>query len=172
MMMQCSYMLLNVYEKADTMTKANSLRTMFDQKIVESLKVAYEVFDKSDRTLWRCDPDKHEEGKTFLQITRLLQGHIENEKDLNRDRSCKETCQNFQYIESDFGCSDRSICNRQLSCQGKILSCTSFKDDMWICPSNRNSLRRYEYIQFDNGVVWGDSGPCASNGFSVRSSTY
>lgn len=88
--------------------------------------------------------------------------------DLNRDRSCVETCQNYQFVSTDFGCSDRSICNRQSKCNGKILSCTSLQDNMWICPSSKESNRRYEYIVYDNGKSLGEEKPCRSRGFHVR----
>lgn len=167
MMLQCSYMLLNVYRRGDFTSSANLLRRDFQRKIADSLAVAHGIFERSDRGLWRCDPESFKEETNFLQITRLLQGHIENEKDLNRERSCVDTCQNYQVTEGTFGCSDRSACNRQTGCKGKILFCRTVEDDMWICPGSKNSSRRYEYIDYDNGKSWGDKKPCSSQGFNV-----
>lgn len=153
----------------DFANTAGAFRSAFEQKVVDSLKASQEIFEHSNRFVVRCDPDEHVENSTYLEITKLLQGHIENEMDLNRDRSCVETCQNYQFVSSDFGCSDRSICNRQSKCNGKILSCTSLQDNMWICPSSKESNRRYEYIVYDNGKSLGEEKPCRSRGFHVRS---
>ena len=137
---------------------------------MESLKVSQAIFEKADRSIWRCDPDTYIENSTYLQITKLLQGHIENEMDLNRERSCVDTCQNYQFTEV-FGCSDRSICNKQSKCQGKILSCISLEDNMWICPGNKNSPRRYDYITYDSGKVLGEAKPCHTYGYHVSKIT-
>lgn len=167
MMMQCSYMLLNVYQRGDYTSSASLLRKDYQKKIVDSLAAAYEIFERADRGLWRCDPESFQEDKNYVQITRLLQGHIENEKDLNRERTCVDTCQNYQFTDSDFGCSERSACNRQTKCQGKLLFCRTVEDEMWICPGSKNSSRRYEYIDYNSGRTWGEKKPCTTNGFSV-----
>lgn len=186
MMVQCSYMLRHVYQKGlihlsspkssfcdqkcfsgDFMNTAGNVRSDFEHKVVESLKASQEIFEHSNRFVLRCDPDEHIENSTYLEITKLLQGHIENEMDLNRERSCIETCQHYQFTEKDFGCSERSICNRQPKCGGKILSCTSLQDNMWICPSSNVSNRKYEYIVYDNGKSLGEEKPCAQSGFHV-----
>lgn len=152
---------------ADFRHKAADLRADYEKKLADSLEASQEIFERSSRSLWRCDPDVFEEDFNFLEITRLLQGHVENEKDLNRERTCTETCPNYQFTE-EFGCSERSVCNRQPKCLGKLLFCITLEDDMWICPGNKKGSRRYEYIEYDNGRVLGDSKPCAGNGFSVR----
>lgn len=144
------------------------MRKEFERKIVESLETSFNIFELSSRSVVTCDPETFIEGENYLQITRLLQGHIENEADLNRERSCLNTCPNFQYVQSTFGCTEDSICNRQPKCQGKLVSCRSFNDDMWICPGGKNDLRRYEYITYDDGSVLGKAKPCPSNGFHVR----
>lgn len=166
MMMQCSYMLLDVYQRSYNTIKAAALSKSFEQKIVESLQVSYEIFKHADRTFHKCDPDEYVEGSTFLQITRLLQGHIENEIDLNRERTCRDTCSAYQ-LADDFGCSERSICRKQTKCHGKLYSCWMLQDDMWICPGKKDSSRRYEFIEYNNGKVLGEKKSCSTNGFSV-----
>jgi hypothetical protein len=151
----------------DSTKDATALRKDFEDKIIESLKISFNTFESASRGVSRCDPDNFVEGENFLQITRLLQGHIENEADLNRERSCLQTCPNFQYVLSDFGCTEDSICNWQSKCQGKLVSCQSFSDDMWICPGGKDSLRRYEYITLDDGRVLGEAKACRTNGFHV-----
>lgn len=152
-MMQCSYMLRNAYKKGDFFAEADSLRQNFEQKIVDSLESAQDIFSRADRSIDRCDPESYEDGKTYLEITRLLQGHIENEADLNSERTCVDTCDNYQFVEKSFGCSEGSICNRQPRCQGTILSCSTVEDKMWICPSNKTSMRTYEYIVYPDRTL-------------------
>lgn len=167
-MFHCSYMLDTVYQRGDSTRDALALRKSFEQKIIEASEVSSKIFDLSSRSLFNCDPEIFVEGENFLQITKLLQGHIENEADLNRERSCLYTCSNYQYVKSDFGCTEDSVCNRQTKCQGKLVSCQSFNDDMWICPAQKDSLRRYEYITYDDGNVLGEAKSCPSNGFHVN----
>ncbi|CRL01972.1 CLUMA_CG015288, isoform A [Clunio marinus] len=166
MMMQFSYMLLNVYKKGDFFKISSRLRTNFEMKTVQSLESAFEISIESSRALWRCDPDKFEESTTFHQITRLLQGHLENEKDLNQGRTCVDECETYQFTE-EFGCSEKSICNRQPKCKGKLLFCKTLSDDMWVCPGDKKSLRRYEFIEYDDGEVLGKKGFCPNQGFKL-----
>lgn len=166
MMMQGSFMLRNTYQKGDFTNEAAALRSDFIHRTVQSLQVSQEIFEKADRSVWRCDPELHLENSTYLQITKLLEGHIENEMDLNRERTCTDTCQNYQFTEQ-FGCSEKSICNRQSKCQGKILSCTSLEDNMWICPGSKQTNRRYDFIVYDSGKVLGEAKPCPTRGFHV-----
>ena len=150
----------------DSSHVANLLRNDFEQKVVKSLRVSLAIFEKAERSVWRCDPKTYDEPSTYLQITRLLQGHLENEIDLNRERTCDQTCNNYQFTE-DYGCSERSVCRRQSKCQGKILNCFTTDENMWLCQSKKNSSRRYEYLVYDSGKSWGKEGPCGTEGFHV-----
>lgn len=170
MMFQWSHMIRTVYQKGDSSSVANLLRNEFEEMTVKCLQKSVEIFEKADRTVWRCDPENYIENSTYLQITRLLQGHIENEMDLNNDRSCDQTCNNF-HVTNDFGCSERSICRRQTKCQGKILNCGTVEDNMWVCPSSQKSSRRYEYLVYDNGRTLGEAKPC-NNGYHVSDAKY
>lgn len=152
----------------DYESNANTMRTDFMGKTVSSLIASHKIFEATSRSVLRCDPKTYQANDTYLEITRLLQGQIENEIDLNRERSCTDTCSNYQFVEDGtFGCSERSVCNKQTKCKGKLLNCRTTLDDMWVCPGNKNSVRRYEYITFDDGRVWGDEKPCNGQGFAV-----
>ena len=50
------------------------------------------VLPGMSREFLKCDPAVHEEGKTFFQVTKLLQGYIENEVDMNPSQNCKSQC--------------------------------------------------------------------------------
>lgn len=166
MMMQWAHMIRTVYQKGDSSSIANLLRNEFEEMIVKCLQKSVEIFEKADRSVWRCDPDHYFENSTYLQITKLLQGHIENEQDLNGERSCDQTCDNFQFTK-EFGCSEKSICRRQSKCKGKILNCGTVEDRMWVCPGSEKSSRRYEYVVYDNERVLGEAKHCEQTGYHV-----
>lgn len=161
------------------------MRRNFERRAEKSQELMQKVLERADRTLWRCDPAKHEEGKTFIEVTRLLQGYIENEVDLNKDGGCWETCSHYQLTES-YGCFKELYCARQPKCQGKLLYCTFVvsnkaqlelfdnyylinKDsDMWVCPSAPTSARRYEYIEYESGKVLGEKKACTRGHTKVK----
>lgn len=73
-------------------------------------------------------------GETYLQVTRLLQGYIENEVNLNKEFTCKETCSFYKYAQVE-GCYKEGYCAQQPTCNGKVLKCQYVDSDMWICPA-------------------------------------
>ena len=75
----------------------------YEQMSFEVASEAQEVIKDLSNTFWRCDPAKHEEGKTFEQVTELLQGYMENEVDLNRDGTCNNNCAYYQHAKRE-GC--------------------------------------------------------------------
>lgn len=111
------------------------------------------VMERADRSVWRCDPRHHIEGETYITVTRLLQGYIENEVDMNNDNTCRENCQAYQFTET-YSCYKELFCARQPKCSGKLLNCQFFDSDMWICPSvsifkiaiTQNVANRNEYV--------------------------
>lgn len=114
--------------------KSNEMRQQFDRRLTEAQHLLRQHLHKTDRKYWRCDAIHHIEGETYAQITRLLQGYLENEVDMNKDRTCWENCQSYQFAEN-FGCTKRSYCMQQQRCSGKILNCHSLSEDLRICPS-------------------------------------
>jgi hypothetical protein len=141
------------------------LRRDYEKKIVESLSVSLSVFQNADRSFTMCDPDDFVEGENYLQITRLLQGYIDNEINLNSQGSCTNQCSDYSFTKSQDICTAGAICNKQEKCRGNITSCRSMDDDMWICDVGRRDIRRYGYLTYDNGDIMGKSYPC--DGYSV-----
>lgn len=90
--------------------------------------------ERAERNIQRCDPLRHVEGETYLQITRLLQGYIENEVDMNNDGTCRENCAHYQYSENH-GCFKDMYCSKQPKCSGRLYNCRFVDSDMWVCPS-------------------------------------
>ena len=75
----------------------------YEQMSFEVASEAQHVIKELSNSFWRCDPAKHEEGKTYEQVTELLQGYMENEVDLNRDGTCNNNCAYYQHAKRE-GC--------------------------------------------------------------------
>ena len=112
------------------------MRKNFERRATKSQELMQKVMEISDRELWRCDPSVHKEGTTYLQVTRLLQGYIENEVDLNKDGGCWETCPHYQLTES-YGCFKELYCSKQPKCSGKLLFCNFFVSTLFYYTGSR-----------------------------------
>ncbi|KAH8282608.1 hypothetical protein KR054_008658, partial [Drosophila jambulina] len=81
-----------------------------------------DVISRADRTVWRCDPPHHIQGVTYEEVTRLLQGYIENEVDLHPYGRCRFDCAHYHSV-SNHGCYDNQFCSKQPKCSGRVHSC-------------------------------------------------
>lgn len=99
-------------------------------------------FENINRELWRCDPQVHKEDVTYLQLTRMLQGVVEHEVNLNDDESCTENCGYYEHAKSS---------KHKYNCAGSYYNCRFVESHMNIYPASKNSSRRYEYIDYDDG---------------------
>ena len=45
----------------------------FESQAIEKLLAVKSVLPKMSRKYWKCDPDEHVEGETFIRMTNLLQ---------------------------------------------------------------------------------------------------
>uniref|UniRef100_A0A0A1XQQ1 CinA-like protein n=2 Tax=Zeugodacus cucurbitae TaxID=28588 RepID=A0A0A1XQQ1_ZEUCU len=167
-MMQFSWMMLRIYGKGNFSQEVELMHMDYAKRTERTLKLLREVMRRADRILWRCDPGKFEHGKNYDEVTRLLQGYIENEVDLNKEETCRETCDFYQSTRSE-GCFKDLYCARQPRCSGKLYHCTYVDADMWVCPASRNSTRRYEYIEYENGRVLGQKSACVRGTTKVDS---
>ncbi|GBP21654.1 hypothetical protein EVAR_16200_1 [Eumeta japonica] len=158
-MMQFSWMLLRVYGKGNFTQEASLTRKRYDERTAKTALAARAAMASAGRDVYTCDPPHHEEGTTFAQVTRLLQGYIENEVDMNKDGTCRENCA-FYTLTQRHGCYKDQFCARQPACSGRIINCQYIDSDMWICPATWNSNRRYEYIEYENGRTLGHPGSC------------
>lgn len=116
------------------------MRELFVNRTGQTQELLRNVMTQADRAVWRCDPTVHKEGTTYEAVTRLLQGYIENEVDMNSDETCRENCAAYEFAESH-GCFKDLFCSKQPKCTGKLLNCQYIDSDMWICPSV-SSLRK------------------------------
>uniref|UniRef100_A0A1B6ENR6 Uncharacterized protein n=1 Tax=Cuerna arida TaxID=1464854 RepID=A0A1B6ENR6_9HEMI len=159
-MMQFSWMLLRVYGKGNFTLESQLMRERYLERMADQALSLKEALSNADAAYWRCDPKHHVEDETYVQLTRLLQGYIQNEVDLNSQQSCRENC-GFYQMAKQHGCYENNFCARQRGCNGDIVECQYIDSDMWVCQADPTiSRRRYDWIEFENGRVLGNKRSC------------
>ncbi|CAH0564544.1 unnamed protein product [Brassicogethes aeneus] len=158
-MIQFSYMLLKLYNEGNFTKEAQQQQERFESRSNAAIRAIKAAMEGLSRDLYRCDPRKHVKGKTYEEVTQLLQGYVQNEVDMNNEGTCRENCAEYKYTKS-YGCYKNLYCRQQRNCAGKILNCKYYDSDMWICPASPLSGRRYEYIKYESGEVLGRETAC------------
>ncbi|XP_065349344.1 uncharacterized protein orion [Cloeon dipterum] len=166
-LMQFSWMILKQYEKGNFTREAELLQAKTELRSAEKAAAASEAMKEASRFVWRCDPKQHVENETYVQLTELLQGYVQNEVDLNPKASCGENCAYYTYAKVH-GCYHNQYCSKQRKCAGRVFDCQFVDSDSWVCPSEQPS-RRYDYIEFENGRVLGRPGHCSRGTTKVDS---
>lgn len=138
-----------------------------EQRALEKAMAAREAMASASRIVWHCDPKKYEENSTFVQLTELLQGQVQNEVDLNPHSSCRENCAYYSYAKTH-GCYHNQYCSKQRKCNGRLFNCQFIDSDSWVCPSN-DPTRRYDWIEYENGRVLGKRDSCSRGSTKVDS---
>ncbi|KAL5276193.1 hypothetical protein ACFFRR_001797 [Megaselia abdita] len=168
MLMQFSWMMLRAYNKGNFSEEAESMRKDYEQRSETTIRLLQKVINRSERYVWKCDPSDYVKGGTYDEVTRLLQGYVENEVDMNSEGTCRETCA-FYEVTKSHGCFKELFCSRQPKCSGKLLDCQYVDSDMWICPSQFLTNRRYDYIEYESGRTLGRKGHCTRGRTKVDS---
>ncbi|XP_068970446.1 uncharacterized protein orion isoform X2 [Bombus flavifrons] len=159
-MIQFSYKLLRLYNPGTNFTEEMEVvKQQYETRTMETLRAVKTAMAFAPRQLWRCDARSHKLDETYTKLTQLFQGYIVNEVDLNKDSSCRENCAYYEYSKV-YGCYKNQFCSQQRKCNGRILKCEYIDSDMWICPSIQESDRRYEYIEYENGRLFGQKNTC------------
>ncbi|KAH8312100.1 hypothetical protein KR044_009410 [Drosophila immigrans] len=158
-LMEYSLLIRRVFGQDTFMTETNKVRLNYNNISEDAKDTLITTMKKADRVLWRCDPEKHVHKVTYEEVTRLLQGFVENEVDLNNDESCSQTCPDYQNTTT-MGCFDQKFCSQQPKCSGRIHNCQFVDSDLSVCQSPESSNRRYEYIQYSNGQRFGEHETC------------
>lgn len=55
------------------------MRTLYTERTMQKMNAAKEAMAGASRSVYRCDPRSWVENETYLRLTKLLQGYIENE---------------------------------------------------------------------------------------------
>ncbi|XP_031848289.1 chemokine-like protein orion isoform X2 [Nomia melanderi] len=160
-MIQFSYMLLRMYNQGNNFSEEMELvRQQYGIRTSETIRAVKTAMAFAPRDLWMCDSPNPKLNETYTQLTELFQGYIVNEVDLNPQSSCRENCAYYKYSKVH-GCYKDQFCAHQRKCNGNILHCEYVDSDMWICPADRKSSRRYEYIEYENGKLFGQKDSCS-----------
>ncbi|XP_039296531.1 uncharacterized protein LOC111046010 isoform X1 [Nilaparvata lugens] len=160
-MMQFSWMLLRLYNRGNFTLEAETSRNKYVQQMKQQVQIAKETIADASTAMWRCDARKQVEDETYTKLTRLLQGYIVNEVNLNRQKSCGESCGYYSHTEQ-YSCYEGGFCHQQLKCEGKITDCTFVDSDMEICSTEIRSHRRYNWIKYKNGKQMGQDQTCTN----------
>ncbi|XP_043516155.1 uncharacterized protein LOC122531915 isoform X2 [Frieseomelitta varia] len=159
-MIQFSYKLLRLYNPGTNFTEEMKIvQEQYEERTRETLRAVKTAMAFAPRQLWRCDARLHKLDNTYTKLTQLFQGYIVNEVDLNSEATCRENCAYYEYSKVS-GCYQNLFCSQQRKCNGKVLKCEYIDSDMWICPSSQNSDRRYDYIEYENGMIFGQKNTC------------
>ncbi|CAB3388592.1 Hypothetical predicted protein [Cloeon dipterum] len=147
-MMQYSLTLQRYFTNESFHAEEELLRETTEQRSTEKVAATIAAMKTAGRQVWRCDPEKHVENETFVQLTELLQGYVQNERDLNSDQACTSTCGYYTYTKV-FSCSDAELCYRQRLCRGKVVKCEPLGMSGSVCLSEQR-YRRYDRLVFSD----------------------
>lgn len=99
------------------------------------------------------------------QVTKLLQGYVDNEVNLNESNDCKKKCNDYT-LTKNYQCYNGSLCDPAREdpfirkCNGNVVNCQFIEGDMKICPSANDRSRNYNFITLSSGVTLGTAGSC------------
>lgn len=121
------------------------MKDRYEQRTNNAIESVKAAMQSASTELWNCDPKKHVLGETYVEVTQLLQGYVQNEVDLNPEGTCRESCSEYTYTKSH-GCYQNLYCRQQRRCNGKIVNCQFIDSDMWVCPSVSDFLVLLEVV--------------------------
>ncbi|XP_069158749.1 uncharacterized protein [Procambarus clarkii] len=168
-MQEFSWMLLRIYNEGNFTVEQEVARRLYLQYSEDIMREAKAVLVKESREFFKCDPQKHVQGETYVQITELLQGYIENEVDMNSVGSCSQNCGYYQHAKSERCYLPASqYCGKHRRCMGTVHDCQFYNADAWVCIS-KNPYRRYDSIRYESQLRLGPNQPCEGSEMKVDS---
>ncbi|XP_058794289.1 uncharacterized protein LOC131665995 isoform X2 [Phymastichus coffea] len=167
-MMQFSWTILKLYNIGNFTEEMEQLKQQYAIRTSETLRAVKTAMVFAPREIWKCDPAKHRMDVTYTELKQVFQGYLVNEVDMNPQSTCKENCVYYSYSKV-YGCYQNQFCATQKRCNGKLINCQYVDSDMWVCPSEKSSTRRYEYIEYENGQMYGQKGTCSRGTTKVDS---
>lgn len=158
-MMEFAFVILRLCGQGNFTHRTEKLRWDLGNSTENAYILLRKVMKEADRTVWRCDPKIHIPHETYDEVTRLLQGYIENEVDLSTEGTCSKTCAFYNNARSE-GCYNNLYCAEQPKCTGNVYNCQFVESDMTVCQAPSWSSRRYDYIEYENGRLLGKKKTC------------
>lgn len=95
----------------------------------------------------------------YEQVTKFLQGYIDNELNFNQEDTCTKNCEDFTKADH-VRCADKTLCAQNQKqdvavCSGNIRECTELNDDdVQICYGD-SDIKRYHYLKYSSGKEYG-----------------
>ena len=96
---QFSYLVFKMYAHDSLVMEADVSKRNFAINTAHKISFAKELLRESSMKFWHCDDKKAREGSSYVRMINLLQGHIENEVDMNSLGSCRDNCAAFKVAE-------------------------------------------------------------------------
>ena len=110
MMVQFSYIVFKMYGHDSLVLEADVSERKFATNTAYKISFARELLAKASQDFWHCDDKKMIEGSSYVRMINLLQGHIENEVDMNSRGSCRDNCGTFKVAQTDGRCYKDMFC--------------------------------------------------------------
>jgi len=143
-------------------------REEYEKRLDRVQTVIKDLIVTADRKVWRCDPEEHKLGETYERVTRFLQGYISNEVDLSKDETCMNECADYKFTRYE-GYTESPFSPTHSRCSGNVHDCRYVESDMRVCEADHGSDRRYEFIQYESGLVYGQKDFCSNRFPNVES---
>ncbi|RZC38220.1 uncharacterized protein BDFB_003195 [Asbolus verrucosus] len=153
-MTQFAYMIKKLYGQGNFSREAEDATEEFKSHTDEIIETVNHYMSTASTEVWKCDPERHISGETYVEITNLVQGYIQNKVNLDPKGKCWDSCDSFHYTKTQT-CRNNKWCQQQPACP-KLVNCKSFDDEM----TNATSGRRYDYVEHGNGRIFGKKKPC------------
>ncbi|KAK9746595.1 protein of unknown function (DUF4803) [Popillia japonica] len=170
---QFSYAILEVHGQGYFSTESSLANEQIRYILQKLLQETIQVTGNLSRHYWKDDPIQYREGENYLEISRLLQGYVINEKILNNGKSCYGKCETYKELPfvkhyRYVNCHNDPFCRKQSPCGGKVHSCRSLSTiDMQICLAPTGTSRRYNYIEYKNHNALGAKSTCPTPPINV-----
>ncbi|KAK9746573.1 protein of unknown function (DUF4803) [Popillia japonica] len=165
---QFSYAILEVHAGGYFSTESSLANEQIRYILQKLLQETIQVTGNLSRHYWKDDPVQYRKGENYLEISRLLQGYVINEKILNNGKSCYGKCETFKEVDI-VKCHNDPFCRKQSRCGGKVYSCRSLETiDMQICLAPAGTSRRYNYIEYANHNTLGVKSTCPTPKINVK----
>ncbi len=175
-LLQLSYMFLTVYGHYDYSPQAQEVRFRFNQRMSTMQMRVVELLADSRTDVWMCDPDVYHKlgcfffvltlqnfptqrsnqflGHTDNQITRFVQGYMDNEANFNEKNSCRQTCADYT-LTKNHNCFNGSYCSQAAvgeeqnkhRCMGTVVNCTFIESHVNVCPAVSHFLVLYPNVR-------------------------
>ncbi|XP_068992863.1 uncharacterized protein orion isoform X4 [Neodiprion pinetum] len=166
-MMQFSWLLLKLYKNGNFTEEIRLTKSRYEARMAETSQAIQTAMAFASPDLWKCDP-QHRGPETSTELNWFLQSYVVHELDLNEKNTCGQNCAYYSYAEVNCNPKD-AYCKKQRKCNGAVYNCQFIDSDMWICPAETSSNRRYNYIEYENGRVLGEKGTCSQGTTKVDS---